>query len=87
MHTKRIVKAVMVATVGFSACLIAYWAINATQWTMAALRPYGAWRLMRARPDRHAFIAAKAPAAAGLLLVRILYFVGFVAVGGEWFSM
>lgn len=130
MHTVRIVKAAMVATVGFWACLIAYgnvadyasnwafvqhvlamdtvfpdnalksraitnpalqkvayWAIIATQWTMAALTLYGAWRLLRARADRRAFIAAKAPAAVGLLLVWILYYVGFVAVGGEWFSM
>lgn len=65
----------------------AYWAIIATEWLMSLLCLYGAWRLFRARHDRRAFIDAKAPAAVGLLLVWLLYFVGFVAVGGEWFSM
>jgi predicted small integral membrane protein len=66
---------------------LAYWAIIATQWTMAATSLYGAWRLFRARHDRAAFVAAKAPAAMGLTLVWLLYYVGFVAIGGEWFSM
>lgn len=65
----------------------AYRAIIATEWLMALACLYGAWRLFRARHDRRAFIEAKAPAAVGLLLVWLLYFVGFVAVGGEWFSM
>jgi predicted small integral membrane protein len=66
---------------------LAYWAIIATQWAMATLCLYGATRLLRSRDDRAAFVAAKAPAALGLLLVWLLYYVGFVAIGGEWFSM
>lgn len=130
MRTLRLVKAAMVATVGFWSVLIAwgnvadyasnwafvqhvlamdtvfpdnalksraitdptlqklaYWAIIATQWTMATLCLYGAVRLYRARHDRAAFVAAKVPAALGLLIVWLLYYVGFVAIGGEWFSM
>jgi predicted small integral membrane protein len=66
---------------------LAYWSIIATEWLMALVCLYGAWRLFGARGDRRAFQAAKAPAAVGLLLVWLLYFVGFVAIGGEWFSM
>ncbi len=66
---------------------LAFWAIIATQWTMAAVTLYGAARLFGARGDRRAFVAAKAPAAVGLLLVWLLYYTGFVTVGGEWFTM
>jgi len=66
---------------------LAYRFIIAFEWLMGLACLYGAWRLFRARDDRRAFVAAKAPAAFGLLLVWLLYFVGFVAVGGEWFSM
>ena len=66
---------------------LAYWSIIATQWVMAFLCLYGAWRLFRARGDRHAFMAAKLPATFGIFVVWMLYFVGFVGIGGEWFSM
>jgi len=130
METLRVIKAIMVATVGGWALLIAYdnvvdygsnwafvqhvlamdtvfpdnalksraitnplqqklayWAIIGTEGLMAIVCLWGAWRLWRARHDRRAFIAAKRPAAVGLLLVWLLYYVGFVIVGGEWFSM
>ena len=130
METLRIIKAIMVATVGGWALLIAYdnvvdygsnwafvqhvlamdtvfpdnalksraitnptlqklayWAIIVTEGLMAIVCLWGAWRLSAARHDRRAFIAAKRPAAVGLLLVWLLYYVGFVIVGGEWFSM
>jgi len=130
MHTIRIVKSTMVASVGFWSVLIAfnnivdygsnlafvqhvlamdtvfpdnavkyraitnpliqqigYWGIIATEWTMAALLLAGAWRLFAAIGDRRAFIAAKALPAVGLLLVFLLYYIGFVAIGGEWFTM
>lgn len=66
---------------------LAYWSIIATEFAMALACLYGAWRLVHARHDRRAFIAAKVPACAGLLLVWLLYYVGFTTVGGEWFSM
>jgi len=130
METLRIIKAIMVATVGGWAFLIAYdnvvdygsnwafvrhvltmdtvfpdnalksraitdpalqkfayWAIIATEGLMAVVCLWGAWRLFGSRHDRGAFIDAKRPAAVGLLLVWLLYYVGFVIVGGEWFSM
>ena len=130
METLRIIKAIMVATVGAWALLIAYdnvvdygsnwafvqhvlamdtvfpdnalksravtnptiqkvayWAIIVTEGLMAIACLWGGWRLAAARHDRSAFIAAKRPAAVGLLLVWLLYYVGFVIVGGEWFSM
>jgi predicted small integral membrane protein len=65
----------------------AYAAIIAVEFAMALACLYGAWRLFRARGDRRAFVAAKVPAAVGLLLVWLVYYVGFIAVGGEWFSM
>src|SRR5207253_1339349 len=64
-----------------------YWIIIATEWCMSVLCLIGAYRLFRARLDRRAFVDAKAVAACGLTLVFQLYFVGFVFVGGEWFSM
>jgi predicted small integral membrane protein len=69
---------------------LAYLLIIAWQWLMALTCLAGAWRLLsalRACGDRHAFIAAKALAATGLVLVILLYYVGFVVIGGEWFSM
>ena len=47
----------------------------------------GAWRLYRARHDSRAFVAAKPLAVAGLALMFVLYFVGFMLVGGEWLAM
>jgi predicted small integral membrane protein len=64
---------------------IGYCAIIATEWLMSALCFAGAWRLFRARSSRAAFIAAKPFAACGLVLVFLLYYIGFVAIGGEWF--
>lgn len=66
---------------------VGYWLIIATEWVMAALCLAGGVALFRARRDRAGFFAAKPLAAAGLVLVFLLYFVGFVVVGGEWFCM
>lgn len=66
---------------------LGYWSIIATEWVMFVLCAVGGWRLFRARDDRAAFVAAKPLAAAGLVLVFLLYYVGFVIVGGEWFCM
>jgi predicted small integral membrane protein len=66
---------------------LAYGSIIAVEWAMALACLYGAWRLFRARRDRASFVAAKVPAVIGLTLVWLLYFIGFIAIGGEWFSM
>jgi len=66
---------------------LAYGVIIAWEWLIAVCCLFGAWRLLRSRKDRAAFMAAKPLAAAGLVGVFILYFFGFVTIGGEWFSM
>lgn len=66
---------------------LAYWAIIVTEWAIGLLCLAGAWRLFATRRDRRAFMAAKPIAAYGLVLLFLLYFVGFVMIGGEWFSM
>jgi len=66
---------------------IAYWGIIAIEAVFGLLCLAGAWRLFRARHDSRAFVAAKPLAAAGLALMFVLYFVGFMLVGGEWLSM
>ena len=66
---------------------LAYWSIIATEWVIGLVCLYAAWTLFRARGNRAAFVAAKVPAAAGVFAIWLLYFVGFVTIGGEWFSM
>lgn len=66
---------------------LAYWAIIATELAIGAMCVAGAWRLFRARRDPRAFTAAKSLAACGLVLLFLLYYLGFVLVGGEWFDM
>jgi predicted small integral membrane protein len=62
---------------------LAYWSII-TEWVMAlvCLTVRGA---LRARGDRR--VCCGEAAGHGRHLLSLLYFVGFVAVGGEWFSM
>ncbi|SFM88977.1 DUF2165 family protein [Variovorax sp. OV329] len=64
-----------------------YWLIIAVEWLMGLMCLAGAWRLWRTRSNAAAFVAAKPLAAAGLVLVFLLYYLGFVVIGGEWFSM
>jgi len=66
---------------------LAYWGIIATEWAIGLLCLAGALRLFKASRNRRAFIAAKPLAASGLALLFLLYYVGFVVIGGEWFSM
>ncbi len=130
MIAARIVKSVMVATVGLFGCMVAYnncvdydsnrafvqhvlamdtvfpfnavkgraitspavqraayAAIIAIEWIAGLLCLYGAYALLRARSDGRAFNAAKTAPLIGLLLLWLLYYVGFVIVGGEWFTM
>jgi predicted small integral membrane protein len=65
----------------------AYWIVIATEAVFGILCLAGAWRLFRARRDARSFAAAKPLAIAGLALMFLLYFVGFLLVGGEWLSM
>jgi len=63
-----------------------YWLIIATEALVAVLLWAGAIRLLAAVGSR-LFDRAKAIAVAGLSLGFLLYAIGFVAVGGEWFAM
>jgi predicted small integral membrane protein len=66
----------------------AYWLIIGWQILTAALCWGGAGRLWRARTASvGAYDAAKGVALLGLTAGFLLYAVGFVAVGGEWFAM
>jgi predicted small integral membrane protein len=66
----------------------AYWLIIAAELVTGALCLAGAWRLYAARAASAArFNAAKDLAVAGLACGFLLYFLGFLVVGGEWFKM
>ena len=47
----------------------------------------GAWKRFRARRETVALNRAMRLAARGLTLVFLLYYIGFVTVGGAWFGM
>jgi predicted small integral membrane protein len=64
-----------------------YWLIIAMEWLIAVLCLWGALQLFLARAELRSFAAAKGTAAIGLLLVWLLYYAGFVIIGGEWFTM
>ena len=64
----------------------AYGLIIATQIGVAVLLWLGCIRLLRVIRAA-AFARAKACAAAGLTIGLLLYAVGFVTIGGEWFAM
>ena len=67
---------------------LAYWLIIAAEIGAGILCLLGAWRMFSAREaDARAFEAAKGCAIAGLTLGFLLYFLGFLVVGGEWFKM
>ena len=56
--------------------------------TLAALVLwYGAWQLLRRLLGGGDWTQARRLASAGLLMVVLLFGLGFITVGGEWFSM
>ena len=66
----------------------AYGAIIATEAAVAVLCWIGAAQLARRlRADAASFNGAKALAVAGLTLGFLLWQVGFMSIGGEWFGM
>ncbi len=64
----------------------AYWLIIGTQAVTAALLWLGTLSLF-ATVGRAEFVRARALAVAGLTVGLLLYMVGFVTIGGEWFAM
>ncbi len=67
---------------------LTYGAIIATESTITMLCLGGAMRLLKAiDDDGAAFNRAKTTATYGLTLAFIFWFVGFMVVAGEWFTM
>ncbi len=66
---------------------IAYLFIILTEIIIAVLGWIGVWWMWRARSDAGAFREARVPAIWSLSLGIVLWFGGFIAVGGEWFLM
>jgi len=67
---------------------IAYWLIIATEAATGLLLAFGGLRLAFALRARAVdFNAAKNIAVLGLGLGFLLWFTGFMAIGGEWFAM
>ncbi|MBS0546197.1 MAG: DUF2165 domain-containing protein [Proteobacteria bacterium] len=67
---------------------VGYWAIILTEAAVGTLLAIGAFHLLRAlRADARRFNAAKRWALAGAGLGFLLWFTGFLVIGGEWFAM
>jgi len=65
-----------------------YWGIIAAELLTGTLCTAGAWKLYTARWEpAGVFNAAKRLAIAGLVTGFLLWFFGFLVVGGEWFQM
>lgn len=66
----------------------AYWTIIAAELAVGVICAAGAWRMARGltlpAPE---FTCAKGIAIAGLAAGFVLYFMGFLVIGGEWFQM
>ncbi len=67
---------------------LSYILIIATEFLVAGLIALGLRAMVRARKgEARAFNRAKSRAVFGLTLGFLLYEAGFIAIGGEWFSM
>jgi predicted small integral membrane protein len=68
--------------------MLAYWSIILAEAATGLVLAYGAFRLMRAlRAPAAVFAAAKPYVATGVGLGFLVWFAGFMIVGGEWFLM
>ena len=67
--------------------MLSYWTIIAWEAATAIVLWIGAGRLAGAAGSNAAFTQAKTAATLGLTMGFLLYGVGFVIVGGEWFAM
>jgi predicted small integral membrane protein len=70
-----------------SAAALAYWLIIAWELATAAVLVVATARLGLARRSRQRFAAAKPVAILGLAMGLLLYGLGFIVIGGEWFAM
>jgi len=64
-----------------------YALIIAVEWLIALLCGWGAVELLRARRQPGRLAKGRRLVAAGYLAGILLFFVGFLAIGGEWFAM
>lgn len=64
-----------------------YWLIIFVEAVIAALCWFGGLRLFRSAGDPIRFNQSKGVAIAGLTLGMLLWFTGFMTIGGEWFLM
>jgi predicted small integral membrane protein len=64
-----------------------YWLILFLETVVAVLCWLGGLRLLRSMNDSSRFNGTKGVATAGLTLGIILWFAGFITLGGEWFLM
>lgn len=64
-----------------------YRVIIATEFAVAVLCWWGGWRLVNVIDDANRFNANKGVAVLGLTLGLLLWFTGFITIGGEWFLM
>ena len=64
-----------------------YWVIILVEVAVTTLCLWGGARLLKAREEAERFNQAKGPAIAGLTLGIVLWFTGFITIGGEWFLM
>lgn len=66
---------------------LAYWLIIAWELATGLVLAWAAWRLYQARGVARRFNAARPLAVLGLTLGVLLYGLGFIVIGGEWFAM
>lgn len=66
---------------------LGYWIIIAVEAAVAFFCWWGAIALFRARKEPRLPARAKNLTAYGYLLAILLWFVGFMVIGGEWFAM
>ena len=64
-----------------------YWVIILLEAAIAVVCWVGGFRLLRSRNDASGFNRAKGIAITGLTLGIVLWFSGFITIGGEWFLM
>ncbi len=66
---------------------LAYWLIILIEAVVGAILAFAAWRLGRAVRQPASFNAAKPYVVIGIGLGFLLWFTGFMVLGGEWFLM
>jgi predicted small integral membrane protein len=67
---------------------VGYAAIIAGEGLTGMILAYAAWRLWRLRKaSASEFATGKGPMALGAAMAFLVWFVGFLGIGGEWFAM